>query len=301
LGVDNLLGHHSPDLINYGGKHILWARLGAGMLPRTRSYLLKSFVTTVLLGLGLYYLAGFSLRQSAALVILFWLFQFLINDIWIAMSEEKNHGRFLVFIQPNWYQILLDHGLIDGKSDWLQIMERVDEVPRSEYCALRDGIAFTVLDKDLFYLNNERKFVQKIHLDIEVQEIKIPRPNSSLGEPFSPSITVEEIPSFTVGNPTCWDGYEFGLVTPESMKSNLFKGWQEPIKLAFLTVLEFGGYEIRPLGWYTHSKAWRQQQEARTKSLEENGWKRAEKEDGLGRKTSSRVEHRYFMVSHSGI
>lgn len=269
------------------------------MLPRTRSYVVKSFVTTVLLGLGLYYLAGFSLRQSAALVILVWLFQFIINDIWIAMSDERNHARFLVFVQPRWEQILQDYGLITGKSDWLQIIERIDKVPRTEYCALRDGIAFTVLDRNLFYLNDEKKFVERIHLDVEAQEIKIPLPNSLLGEPFSPSIIIKEIPSFTAGNPT-WGGYEFGLVKPECMKSNLFEGWQEPIKLAFLTVLEFSGHEIRPLGW-TDTKAWRQQQEARTKSLAENGWTRAEKEDGLGRKTSPRVEHKYFIVSHSSI
>ncbi len=269
------------------------------MLPGTRGHLIRSLVLVLFLGLSLYYLANFSLRQSVALVLLVCLFQFLINDIWRARSEEKSHGRFLVFIQPNWYQILLDHKLIAGKEDWNQVVERALKTPSYEYCVLRDGITFTVLDKNFIYVNNEKRLVEEIHLDIEIPVIKIPQPNSLLGEPFSPSIVVEQISSFTGGHPT-WGGYEFGLVTPECMKSTWAESRQEPTKLAFLTTLEFSGHEIRPLGW-TDSKAWQKQQNARTKALEENGWKRKEKEDGLGRKSASGVEHKYFVVSHQSI
>lgn len=269
------------------------------MLPGTHSYLIKSLVFDALLGLGLYFLADFSPRQTGALVLLVCLFQFLINDIWTARLEEKKKGRFIVFIQPNWYQILLEHRLIASEDDWHQLMRRALETPRHEYCVLRDGIEFTVLGRDLSYLNNKKNFVQQIRLDVEIPEIKIPLPNSPLRGTFSPSIVVEQMPSFTVGHPT-WGGYQFSLVTPECMKSTWLESRQEPIKLAFLTTLEFGDYEIRPKRWID-SKAYQEQQNARRMALKKNGWKRAEKEDALGRKVSSRVEHKYFAVSHQSI
>jgi hypothetical protein len=233
---------------------------------------MKQSVFVLSLGLSLYYIFDFSLRQTVGLLLLTCLFSFLITDIWKTTSEEKNQERFIVHIRPNWFQILLDHRLITGEEEWKEVMQRALKTPENEYSALRDGFTFTVLNENLFYLNNEKRFDEKY---------------------FSPSIVIEQIPSFIASHPT-WGGYEFSLLTPRLMTST-------EVKLAFLTTLEFSwAHKPRPLGWI-ESKEGREQVLARAKSLEENGWKRTEKKDEMPRKSAPKIEHKYFVIDHQSL
>jgi len=276
------------------------------MLPGTRTDLIRSVVFSAVLALGLYYLADFSLKQTAAFVLLVCLFYFLINDIWRTLWEDGHPTRYSVRIRPKWREILFDHRLVRDEQDWQKWLEWIKSAPASEQSLLHDGFHFTVLQQDYdlrsqFVFRNDRNaFAAKLDVTQPIPGIEVQRPGSPFG-PASAWINVVWIPSFIASHPT-WGGYQLSLTTPECMKQSswLVPVEEEPIKLAFLTALEFSSHEVRPPGWID-SKAYQEQQQARRKSLEENGWTREEKEDFFGRKPSNRIEHKYFTVTHGSI
>lgn len=272
------------------------------MLPGTRTDLIRLFVFGALLALSLYYLADFSLKQTSALVLLVWLFYFLINDIWRTIWEEGHPTRYFVHIRPKWRQILFDHELVRDEQEWQQWLERIKTVSASELSLVRDGFHFTVLqqDRDLrwqfVFMNDSNAFIAKADVAKPIPGIEIERPGSPLGPAFA-WINVVWIPSFIASHPT-WGGYELSLTIPASVEEPKGLWLSSRFKLAFLTALEFTGHEIRPRGWID-TKHWNEQQQARRKSLEENGWTRAEKEYEYGK--PSHIEHKYFTITHGSI
>jgi hypothetical protein len=270
------------------------------MLPSTRSHIIQSLVLGALLALSLYYLADFSLRQTTALVLLWSYFFNLTNNIWKTKLEERSHRRFSVSIQPKWREILFDHGLVRTEHEWQQWLDRIKTAPASEQALLRDGFHFTVLEQDrdlrsqFIFRNDNNVFCEKLDVTQPIPRIEIERPGSTLGPAFA-WMNLVWVPSFIASHPT-WGGYELSLTTPDCIKSNLLGAEEMPRKLAFLTVLEFHGYKSAPVGW-TAGKPWKEREQARRKSLEENGWTRAEKEY----EKFSHIEHKYFTVKHGSI
>jgi hypothetical protein len=272
------------------------------MLPGTRSDLIGSLFFGALLALSLYYLADFSLKQTAALVLLVGLFYFVVDDILRRVWDDKHPTRYWVSIRPKWREMLFDHGLVQDEQGWQQWLERIKTAPASEHSFLGDGFHFTVLqqDRDLrsqfVFRNDSNYFAKKLDMTQPIPGIKIERPGSPLG-PALAWINLVWIPSFIVSNPT-WGGYELSLTIPASVEEPKGLWLSSRFKLAFLTALEFTDHEIRPRGWID-SKAYQEQQQARRKSLEENGWTRAEKEYEYGK--PSHIEHKYFTVTHESI
>ena len=252
---------------------------------------------------GLRYLAEFSWKQAAALTLLTLFFRASTESIWRAIWEDRNQTRFRVFIRPKWREILFDHGLVRDEQEWQQWLELIKTAPSSVQSLLMAGFHFTVLhqDRDLrsqfVFRNDSNVFVQELSVSQPIPGIKIEQPRSHFG-PASASINLVWIPSFIARNPT-WGGYELSLTTPECMKSDWMDSKEEPIKLAFLTALEFAGYEMTEAG--DDLKRWKKLRRECQKLLEDKGWVPVEKESSVFGRRSNRLEHKYFTVTHDSI
>jgi hypothetical protein len=111
--------------------------------------LAKKAIQIAAVTLLLRYLAEFSFIQSFvlafALVELYWHFE--------SKRELSVINPFSVLISPKWYELLKDHGLVDDEK-WQELVEESQKKDRKAYNLLRDGISFTVLQRDLIYSNN---------------------------------------------------------------------------------------------------------------------------------------------------
>jgi hypothetical protein len=256
---------------------------------------------------GLRYLAEFSWKQAAALMLLTLFFRASTESIWRAIRGDRNPARFRVFIRPKWREILFDHGLVRDEQEWQQWLELVKTASSSEQSLLLVGFHFTVLQQDrelrsqFVFRNDSNTFVEELNVSHPIPGIKIERPHSphlaDLG-PTSAWINLVWVPSFIAHNPT-WGGYELSLTTPECMKSNWMESKEEPIKLAFLTALEFAGYETTEAG--DDLKRWEKLRSECRRLLENRGWERIEGKSGAFGRESNRLEHKYFTVTHDSI
>lgn len=99
-------------------------------------------------------------------------------------KTEQPFAPYYVAITPKWYELLKDHGLVDGPDGWQQLLAKAKAASKEEgwrYHVLLQRFGFTVLKSDgegeLVYDNNRNAFHTSIDLVERIQELEINRPN----------------------------------------------------------------------------------------------------------------------------
>lgn len=81
---------------------------------------------------------------------------YILQRFYSLVLMKEHLQAFSVSIQPIAYSILVDHQIIQPEQ-WEDCKKRIAEDKR-KYSALRDGLSFTVLNQDLIFWNDDRKF-----------------------------------------------------------------------------------------------------------------------------------------------
>lgn len=238
----------------------------------------KGFACVVLF-LLLYFVVGFSFDRSSALAILL---AFLL--FWRAFKPLQ-FEPYWVWIKPNWYQLLLDHGLIKDLEEWQQIVAKIDDA--SDYSVLRDGIKFTLLQPDLIFRNDRKEFSKYVKFSEFVSEVSLLSPG---GWFYHPVVSV----GFAI-KPPPEGAYEIRITatnSPNGMDCN-----EKGVAVALLPWAEFSFYRE---GGEFNERRWRKLGARRDRRLQEYGWKREEVEASDYDRPSC-IEHKYFTVQHDRI
>jgi hypothetical protein len=109
-------------------------------LKAAGKYLLGVLILAIIFNL----LAGFSLPQSAALIlltafVLYGVRTSIGTPVWILQP-------YRIHIQPRWDKILLDLELVASVEEYDRLCETLSSVNSDRYSAFRDGVLFTVLE-----------------------------------------------------------------------------------------------------------------------------------------------------------
>jgi hypothetical protein len=109
-------------------------------LKAAGKYLLGVLILAIIFNL----LAGFSLPQSAALILLTAFVLYGVRTsigipVWILQP-------YRIHIQPRWDKILLDLELVASVEEYDRLCETLSSVNSDRYSAFRDGVLFTVLE-----------------------------------------------------------------------------------------------------------------------------------------------------------
>jgi hypothetical protein len=277
--------------------------------------LAKTIAFLAVFYVGLRYLGGFSMQQSAALAAVGMLGYALYSNLNVLMQAEGAFTPFCVSIRPNWYQLLSDFKLVTSPEEWQRLCEEEEKVPASQYNVFRSGIIFTVIRPPsngllpgLTYWDNRKCFLT----DVEPSESIMPIDGYGLGglgkqHPFLQHPQWAQLPG--VYFKLAFGGYELGLEVQDDWWENLCKsgtmGELAKVKqhrdhlcgttrlvIATLPLSEFGTY-YRNVDYGQMNKL----RESMNKQLEANGWKRKDERDPEIRDPWSHIEHKYFAIS----
>ncbi len=241
---------------------------------------ISKVLACVALFLLLFFVVGFSFDRSFGLGVLLALFLF-----WRAL-KPPHFEPYWVSIQPNWYQLLLDYGLIKDLEEWQQMASRLEHFPAWDYNVLRDGIRFTVLKPDLIYRDDRKNFSRYVKFEENIPEITF---YTAAGQwPCQPSLSIDR----DVG------GYALRISAPDSLQ-NLQRDEKGHVTAAWLPGEEFSFYREDP--GEVNQKRWDKLIASRDKRMRENEWKREETRGWWGRDYPSSIEHKYFTVYHKRI
>jgi len=283
--------------------------------------LIKSLVFVVVLYVCFRYVGDFSSQQSAVLAFVGWVGYGLYEKLNVSRQVDNVFSPFCVFILPNWYDLLSDFRLIRSKEEWHRLCNAANEAPTDNYSVFRRGFVFTVikppadegLPPGLTFWDNRKTFLSEVELSGSIIQVRDESAGPHLGEehPFFRHPKWAGLPEvyFKWGT----GGYELGLEVQDDWWEELCKSGEigELAKLkkhrdhpcgttrlviATLPYSEFGVYYQN-----VDYDQMKKQQEARDKQLEANGWGRKTEGDSEIRDPWSRVEHKYFTVSHRSV
>ncbi|HET7107269.1 MAG TPA: hypothetical protein VFI38_10695 [Candidatus Acidoferrum sp.] len=288
--------------------------------------IVKALAKSVLFVAVLYalfrYAGDFSTSQSVVLTIVSWVGYGLYERLNLSRKAECVFTPFCVSFFPHWYELLSDLTLIKDEEDWKRLCESVNEVPASKFSVFKQGFSFTVIrppsEQDLWpgltFWNNEKVFLNELELSEPVIENEDDGMRFGFGEKHKffnhPSWSSLPRVVFKWG----MKGYELGLeVQADWWKERSQSG--ELKKLAkieehtdhlcgntrlVIATLPYSEFAV----YYQHVDYDKQGkvQAERDKQLEANGWKRKEEDkDSEIRDPWSRIEHKYFSISHRSI
>src|ERR1039458_9291767 len=91
----------------------------------------------------------------------------------LVRAHAGHFEPYRVWIEPNWFQLLLDYGLVKDLDEWHEVWARIDHIPASDYDVLRDGISFTVLKPDLIYRDDHKKFSTSVKFEEPIMEVSL--------------------------------------------------------------------------------------------------------------------------------
>ncbi len=230
----------------------------------------------------------------------------------------KAFAPFCVSIFPNWYPLLSDFVLVSGEEEWARLSEAINNVPLAEFNMYRSGIQYTVLSPasddglrpKLIYWDNRKRFVTGVEFSESIVEIEY-EPGMRGEHPFFRHPRWANLPEVYFKQGT--EGYELGLEVQEDCWKHIREtgkiGELCQIKshtdhscgttrlvIATLPHGEFGSYYQN-----TDYDRWKALRDARDEELEAKGWKRKIERDGEIQDPWTRVEHKYFTVSHRDI
>jgi hypothetical protein len=234
----------------------------------------------VVLFLLLYLVVGFSFDRSSGLAILLALLLF-----WRAF-KPPHFEPYWVQLEPNWYQLLLDYGLVKDLEEWQRILATFNQVPAPDYSVLRDGIRFTVLNPGLIYRNDHREFATHLNFTEPIGQISL---LSSGGWWYHPDLSIGFA---TLGSA---DGaYKICVTAPDSAK-HTDRDENGRAVVALLPWAEFGIYR-EDRGDVKRLVKWAAK---RDKQVQEHGWTQDEAESDHRAPTC--IKHKYLTVQHKRI
>jgi len=155
------------------------------------------------------YLAKFNELQSVVLAV-------IVTALW----EEQIHplqktravfSPYQVTVLPHWPELLADFKLIDKPEEWESIKRWTSDLPPHEYCVLRSGITFTVVQEGdsqqtLIYQNDHQSFLTRIDFEEIVKPLEMVSVRAS-------SVFRSEIGFFMLPD---LEGYGVGINVPSS-------------------------------------------------------------------------------------
>lgn|SRR5487761_115208 len=265
------------------------------------------------------YLGDFSSKQSAVLTLLGWLGNGLYERLNALQRSDKAFSPFSVSIYPNWYRLLSDFKLVGSKEEWYRLSEAMGKLPATEYNVCRNGIVFTVvaapsadsLLPGLTYSDNHKSFVSEVEFSESIAGY-VEDMRSEHEPPFFKHPRWGNLPEvyFKSGS----GGYELGLEVQDDWWEQVCKTGEigelaktksdrnhlcgtTRLLVATLPYSEFDVY----YGANDYDSRKVQQEAARGKQLEANGWKPKVERDMEIRDPWRRIDHKYFAVAHRGI
>jgi hypothetical protein len=201
-----------------------------------------------------YFLARFSLAQATALAITIGL---ILGSI--GVRDVDRFSPFQLLICPNWSLVFRQHGVLqsEAREEFGELLRRIEAFDVRARRLIESGLRLTFLQPDLIYFHEDDYFSSR--LDVRT---KLLAENEFLTPFLGFYCELRADRDFV--------GYEFGLVTPDSMGRRAHE-YDRADRLSFARVpsdgllLMFPGYpEDR---W---SSRWRKRANAR---IETAGWK----------------------------
>jgi len=279
-------------------------------------YLLGAVVFCLILA----YIGDFSMRQSIVLGALIAWLALCIVIAYVVLRPTRRFSPHYVRVDPNWYDLLSDFKLIDGLDAWHAVRKFSEERPAAEYCVVRSGICFMVVqqsedfERALIYLNNHRTFVSEVDLEEDVEPLRIGGTDEisrAMGEPSKCDVRL----FVRCGA----DGYKLGIRVPSQwwneVKASSPKPMEEDVDyptgrvdliLAVMSYREFDLY-WEPAVWSStfYDKAAKEIRKRRDEQRGKLGWKTVEHDSDLGAELGidwpESIEHKYFSVEHRAI
>jgi hypothetical protein len=287
----------------------------------TGKALLKSLAFLATLFACFRYLGDFSSQQSTLLTAVACIGYGLYERLNASRTVSNVFSPFCVSIYPNWHKLLSDFKLIDTEDEWHKLCKAANETPDREYTVFRSGFTFTVIRPPaddgllpgLAFWDNRKVFLAEVELSEPVIQIEDAFGLPARGEehPFFHHPKWSNLPELCFK----WGagGYEIGLEVQddwwEHLRENNKIGDLAKIKVhrdhlcgttrltvATIPYSEFGLY-YQNVGYDSLKKV----QEGMDKELDINGWTRKIERDSEIRDPWSRIEHKYFRVSHRSI
>jgi hypothetical protein len=260
----------------------------------------------LLLGAVLYFVADFSIRQSAALAL------FAAYVIYgLRMMTLRPDLIFLphfIHIRPRWYEILTDLELISAAEEYDKLYQAFNALSPEQYNVFRDGVWFTVLDSEtigqrtLIYSDDYHNFVSKVDFERNLKPLTLWR------ESEEPSLGEWPVEFFVKGG---GGTYRLGVIVPEwwwvrketKLGGKLLEidrcraGIYGTVELTIATIpgSEFTTYWKRSDPYRKGDDIWRK---LCVEDREKFGWT---VEDKPERNSPEMLKHKYFEVRHRGI
>jgi hypothetical protein len=255
---------------------------------------LRALLEAVALAAGVFYIFRplFSQDQADGLAAIFGFVAFCILILLDRTDVDAHFMPCWIRIEPNWYQLLSDHGSVD-ESKWKELQIRYAEKSPAGYDVLLKGISFTALSPTLYYSDDFHYFFGKLDLRAEIEEL---RPAEKPPWPFSdfaPKFYVKEI--FDLAKRRRY--LEFGLITLESIQRERKHDFDDApmfVTVARLPKEFFGAIHGPELS----SK----KLAALEKKLEQSGWNR-EKRDWEDHHFGipAELQHKYVRIRYGEI
>jgi hypothetical protein len=266
------------------------------------------------------YIAGFSTWQSIVLAALIAWLALSTAIAYVVLKPARRFSPYYVRVDPNWYDLLIDFKLIDGIDAWHAVRKFSEERPTAEYCVVRSGICFMVVqqsedfERTLIYLNNHRTFVSEVDLEEDVEPLRIGRIDKiseAMGKPSKCDVRL--LVRFGA------DGYKLGIRVPSQRWNEVKASCPKPTEevadyptgqvdliLAIISYREFDLY-WEPVVWSStfYDKNAKQIRSLRDEQRGKLGWKTLEHDSDLGAELGidwpESIEHKYFTVEHRAI
>ena len=265
------------------------------------------------LWIGLYLLAGFSMRQSTAIVLLAGVVGYAF---WAANSRpDIVFVPHAIRVQPRWDRILLDLGLVATTAEYDHLREPFDALPPDRYNVFRDGMWFTVLKSEQFgprtlvYSNDFHTFVSEVDFERNLAPLTVADESplrhspAPLG-PTSPSLFV----SYGVGGCSMgvivhdwwWEKRRESIISKagELSAREVFDCGLVRVTLAHISSSEFTLFWKRPKPYPKGDRVWKKHRDEDRAKL---GWIDVDNSEEALRHQFYRLEHRYFRISHYAI
>lgn len=225
---------------------------------------LKYLTAVAVWCLVLVFVAGFPIRQGVTLSLLF-----ALLAIWIGHTADKRLSQFhpyYVWVQPDWYKILIDFKLVGTLEEWRGIRKSLDHSSSGEYLALRDGLYFTVLQElnnreqesihwndYLIYWNDRKQYCTNFSFDADISPVQIERTDDLGGLLrkhqrvelfFRPGTAFSDVAGYEIGITVpdwWWESVQASCPTPMRVENDWAIGY-EKLVLATISCREFDMY-----------------------------------------------------------
>jgi hypothetical protein len=247
------------------------------------------------------YVGAFGTRQSVVLAVLA-----LVSLVAYRIAQRTNLRQqpishpFWINIQPNWFKIATDFGLVD-ETGWQQLRDSFENTGggSNTYHVLTHGITLTCLRQNskgvLLYSNDRNTFVNEWSLREDIPELKAKVAAEWPWHDFVPYLYVKRSmcePKKKLGHP--WiPVIEFGLATQEAIRKRdrLHEGAHEIVVARLPDRLFWRFYD--QLDWSVRAKVEPQADE----ELKEFGWTTEERDPDFPN-WPLELRHEYFRVRY---